>query len=119
MGYHHKRDACARDAKDILANVLRSKCDEYELIGSIETVKVASAVESILNSGNSPNQLRSVEDQVLSETSIDESRIPEPTDRAFNSMEQYQSIVNIRFDDIETKDAYTRIRKRAGDLDSR
>ncbi len=115
MSYHHKHDECARDTKDILSNILRASCGEYKLLGITDTLKSADDMRVFREDAKA---LECAEDQTLAEEQGTETTSLRQIDCTFNSMEQYYTIMNTRFEDIETEDAYSRVRKRGGYIES-
>jgi hypothetical protein len=98
LTYHHKRDPCAKETKEILANILQMKKSEYELLDSSATSFADKPEDQIHN--DSANVLPGTADGISSE------------DSAMEEMETYEPTQEMDFEADDVKDCVEKKKKR-------
>ncbi|MFX1605143.1 MAG: hypothetical protein ACFFDD_04495 [Promethearchaeota archaeon] len=103
MTYHHKRGSCAKETREILANILQMKNSEYEILEPSAT----SSKPSEQKREDQANDLSGAIDEEASEV------------HARESMESYESTQEIDFEADEVKDCLEKKKKRRNYIEFR
>jgi len=97
MTYHHKRDACTRETREILDNILQVKKSEYEMIEPSTTSFTSKSIDK--KQPDTTNVLPSEADSMLSE------------DGPMVDMETYESMQEMDFEADEVKECLEKKKK--------
>ena len=101
--YHHKRDSCAKETREILANILQMKKSEYEILEP----STESSKQSDQKKEDSANDLSGATDEISSEDSVMED------------METYEPTQELDFEAEEVKDCFEKKKKRRNYIEFR
>ena len=101
MGYHHKRDSCAKETREILDNILHMKKSEYAVLDSSDTL-----------SSSKPSEQKDSDANPLPGETVDE-------EGALEDMETYEPTQEMDFEVDEIKDCLEKKKKRRNYIEFR
>ncbi|TFF95753.1 hypothetical protein EU546_02725 [Candidatus Thorarchaeota archaeon] len=111
MGYEHKRKACTEEAEESLENVLKIERAEYALIEAAETVLIPNPMQEVLGKEATTNVLPDEANELLREESEEKVEVASATATETDTIEEYETSVNVEFKIDREKDRYHKNRK--------
>ncbi|TXT54934.1 MAG: hypothetical protein BAJATHORv1_50187 [Candidatus Thorarchaeota archaeon] len=121
MGYHHKRETCAKGTKEVLENILKDRKTEYELLGSTETIRVGSPIEEIVEEEAVTNILPGDAEEIIEESEQVEVASEDIQDEMneLDSLVEYKAMIQVEFPVRDAKDEYEKKRKKRNYIEFR
>ncbi|MBD3407840.1 MAG: hypothetical protein GF411_17100 [Candidatus Lokiarchaeota archaeon] len=118
MGYHHKRETCAKGTKEVLENILKSRKSEYEILGSTEAIQVGSPIEEIVEEEAVTNILPGETEDIIEESDQVDVESTEELNE-LDSLVEYKAMIPVDLPTKDAKDEYEKKQKKRNYIEFR
>ncbi len=108
--YHHKRERCLKDTKEIVENILHMKASDYDLSDPSEIVTSGKAIQIIERESHETNVLPSETEEMM-ECDSDEALIDGDC-ISLERLESYETGQEIDFEVSELKEGIEKKKKK-------
>ena len=118
MTYRHKRDACMKNSKEIVENILRMKSSDYEFLDQSEIATSRKVILFEKTIEGEANVLPSHSSDEM-ESALDEEENRQEDCVTIEDMESYQPCQEFHFEVSEVKDGIERKKKKRNYIEFR
>ncbi|MFW9845069.1 MAG: hypothetical protein ACFFEV_10870 [Candidatus Thorarchaeota archaeon] len=117
MTYHHKKDRCIKDTKEIVENILQVKASDYDLTNPSEIVTSGKTIQ-IIRSGSTEANILPSETEEMMDCPEDGVMVDGECVR-FDDLESYEPGQEIDIEVAELKEGIEKKKKRRNYIEFR
>ena len=115
--YHHKKDRCRKETKEIVDNILQMEASDYDLTDSSEIVTSGKTIQ-IIRSEKDPNVLPNDTEEIMEECDEEHAMIDGEC-VSLEDMETYEPSQEIDFEVTELKEGIEKKKKKRNYIEFR
>ena len=116
--YHHKKDPCMKETKEIVENILQMKASDYDLADSSEIVTSGKTIQIIRSESTEANILPSETEEMMECCSDDEAMIDGEC-VSLEDLESYKPEQEIDIEVAELKEGIEKKKKKRNYIEFR